>query len=806
MSRGFSSKAARSSPRMSYLPAALLALVALLMVGSLPGAVATSSGAPAPMNPVSPTYEPGTYGPAPALVYNATWYNQSFSTPLGYTYVSGNALAAGTLRAVASPFTPDPYTISPVTPSGTFASIAAPGVLQGENFSFNLTTRNCAGHVSSGCNQWWQSGNAVLFNDTTNGTNSISTTINPSTGMKQLTLSAGSPAPAKVKNYFQSVGGFLESFPVSVLGVNPAYDMVTMEYTISHAGADGCSGPGYNGGMASGYYCAIIPIVSSKTPTFPAGPFSVPCAYGACDANTAFQLATGTSTVNVTTTDGPLASNFPSAPNATNHLNGGYPGITAGMGESVYLSFPVSALQADLSSGAPDGWSNFSVGLAVIQDQSTTNGAVFVNLTGFALSTTSNVPYVPGTTTNAGNTTTGTKWTRGTLNYTDAVLAGPQPCGAILSPCYQHIPDQFNLTSISPTWGAVGWVNSPGATTNGGGYSVALEEPATMLPTANVTVTTPASSNTLPAYRVSYNFSWGAVMPTTYNVDPVTFRYVWVDPVELPAAAYINVTDVLSYGSAVGGALTTGHHYWTNAYAATEAYSWPMNMVSCIAPNGGSPTEKNATDTANYTRFESGQSCHAEAWGSQASYPAMSPVHPRNVLPNGYFTAVSSVDYTIQYTQAEYNVTICPLYPTANGCPTEILPPPPVISSPPGISVTGAEIVLGFLLLAALVAGVYFFGKHEEKGDRAGRMRSRRGVGRLSPRSKMELEHDASGIGWFLIGSFFVIAFIFWTMTNGILGAPVSESVAVVIAVILFAAEAIFVVMWESTAERTSKA
>lgn len=794
-----------TSAKLRHAPngrrALALGLLTALIMGAFLGVVLPGGAYAAPVpGVVTPTpYTPGI-GPSPVLTMNASWVNESFATPLGYTYVNGNALSSGTLAATPNPWDPMPYTVSVNDISPTEQSaIVAPGVLQGNTAAHNYTTINCAGHVTKGCDQWWNTENWHVANDTTRGFLNLSSTTSTVTGLPQISFTM--TANKTGAQYSASADAMGISIPVSSLGVNPAYDWITMEISVDFTGAGKqCSvtfaPTPVSGG--NGNYCVVFPYVQTSQPSASLGPFATGCAYSSCAATTDFSFVAGASAINATGNDSPTGYDMSHIPITANtygtYLDG--QGAAGTGGSSEYISVPLSSLQNVIATGAPSSFTNLTVGLATIVSECPTvkvgcvvNPAspytLYGNLTGFSINTTSSTPLVPGTTINAGNTTTGKAWTAGVTNYTEIVKSNYAGSNA-------KIPDAFNLSALAPTWGASGWVHSTDSTYPA--YQADINMPSSALPSSDVAITLPSANNTLPAWSANYNVSWGALLPKAYNMATVPGTNLEVvDPLTLAASEYLNVTEEIN---------NSNWHttYLTGGYTGYTAKAWQLYEVSCVA--NPLSTGQVATVNASHVFGKKALECANTVNGVA---PANGIAH-QGALPAVKITAglggitEFSLLYRLQLDKAQF----CTLYPTASGCYTVPPPPPPVTSSPPTMSVSGTEIVAAVLVVGALAALGWVWSdrraiadaKLASKAARAG-IRNRRGVSSLRP--KRQDEHDAAGIGTVAVAFVLLMAAAYGLMTYGALGFSLNETEAAGLALVFVVFMALGVIVFDKT-------
>lgn len=708
----------------SYLISTMVAFAAILIILM----VLTGLGAAA-THPVSSTssviaggdsYVPGPNGPTPEIRTNITWNNQSFGDPLGYTYLSGSSLASGTLPYTISPLTKDPITMGVGDMGANGADSAFLGVPSlVANSSYGYTTTTCKDtSVSSACTEWPYPSNWAVTNETSNGTVTLSRTTSVSTGLSQLSWQTSTPLHAGFMSHF----AFGISIPAVKLSVNPQYDWVTMQASIDENGE--CNAAGSISSPSA--FCAAYPFITNNAAGISGGgsPFSTPCAYKTCAADTDFSMASGATSINVTANDAPAANPVTRLMSGDINRATWFPGTeiapanSVSAGGYIYFSVPLSALSSVLS-GSPNSWSNFTVGLAVV-----TSGGLIVhgNITGLAVSTLSAIPMLPGLSTDAGNTTTGKAWKAGVMNYTEVVIA---PLTKVSSPIvYANpgVPSQFNLTALAPTWGMNGWLSvtsgfSSAAPVTGEypsqeGYSAQVVIPST-LPTTTVTVTLPSSTNVQSPYEVKYNVSWGTILPVSYNLYEGRNAAV-IDELNVAPDQYINETEAtLLYNG------QWEHSYNTATYQGFSVPSWHVNVLSCLR---AVPKLVNDSLLANDSA-KGGDATTASCApyympsGATAGNPGTTAGSPLGAgLPPSTHANSTALDYTVQYTEAQYNVTVCPTYPTAQGCPTTITPPPPGGGGTPTvISFSGEMILVGLLVLAGILALVFWAGKDEEK-------------------------------------------------------------------------------------------
>lgn len=311
-----------------------------------------------------------------------------------------------------------------------------------------------------------------------------------------------------------------------------------------------------------------------------------------------------------------------------------------------------------------------------------------------------------------------------------------------------------NLTDFAPSWGASGWLPE---------YSVSESwvAPSTMLTNETVTYYTSSAGGGQAAYSF---------------------------PLAFPQAASLQYGETRVYDTTAD---VPGVNYTIAQACETQTQCLGVNPYN---------------DAPNLATLHGGHNVQIRDEATICSPPLGDPNGCYNVDP---YNAV--VNETLTYSPAAW----CSL--------GQCVPPPPppathnntstTGTSPGGplggtVSVTGEWILIGLLALVAVIALVawasYEGGERKMRGEggRRGTLngpslrRSRLGVG---GRTRQAYEHDAAGLGWFVVAAVLGLAAFYWVSSSGVLGFALSQVAAAAIVIVLMAVMVVLLVVWEGT-------
>lgn len=407
------------------------------------------------------------------------------------------------------------------------------------------------------------------------------------------------------------------------------------------------------------------------------------------------------------------------------------------------------------------------------------------------------------------------------------VTSSSAPCGpgTVIGNCAKDVyvtiladlPETSPYVNITVTILGLGITTeqvSPGTSYRQGGYSGKLFLGGHWVSTfiwENTTSNFPVVDSLYgaPANLTGFSPTWGTSGWDTGSA----VSEAWV----FPASALGNVTTTLLSNSAGGG---------------VAQYSFPFSLPSAPSlvyqANGANVFDTTAdVRGVNYTAVTGCQTetqCAATPPNGQTEATKLNALKPglNVLLPTGSTSLPAGTDpyHTVANESLTYNATTwCVPDPTGPGCAAAITPPSGGALSAT-VSVTGLWILLGAIVLVGVIGLVswasYEGGEHRGKGMRRGG-RGRRGTlrapslrasrlgmagvrhARYEGRTAKAYEHDAAGIGWFIVAAILGLGAFFWLSTSGVLGFALSQVVAAALVIVLLVVLVVLIVLWEGT-------
>lgn len=316
----------------------------------------------------------------------------------------------------------------------------------------------------------------------------------------------------------------------------------------------------------------------------------------------------------------------------------------------------------------------------------------------------------------------------------------------------------FAYTSLSPSWGNSGWVNTTG-------IQESWSYPATAL--TNVTSSfLKSATNDSGQGTYQFHFDYPASGSIAYGC-----AQVWDQKV---AGTYVTVTGETP----------------------------PAIQGSDLSASFNAAT----VHVGNRTQITGGSTCSPAAAPGPGVHQAALP------LGAGVLSSTNAViNETVDYANV-CNLMSCSTGGSSGGNNNSSGNGGGFLSST--VSATGIWILFAAVVVIALVLVAFGLGDHKGH-EHAGRKMKGRGVGRLPfalhrsrrgvSKQTEVIAHDASGIAWMVVVAVIAIAAFFGLMTTGVLGFQLSQEIAAAIVIFLVVVLVIMVVVWEETKTRVKE-
>ena len=847
-----SMRSTMSPPRTPLLRLALAVLslaVVALMVLSVPSgtAMGTSSATSAGPMPHSTgtAYAPNAYMPDPQVTGNVTLNTVNLAAgQMDYPTTVGTST---TWHAPAGVSLDTAHNANPIITDNASAAVV-PGVLQADAFPHtpggflsggpNASAAYCSTYGAHGCG-WWNNSHVWTSNDsitstTTAGAGGMYTHITNSTsnGEPDIVISMNNSAAASSVARMTDIATAGLTIPTSALiaagYTQTGYTYLTLSYYVTtSAAATTMVTPFIGGGYGWG-----APVTPSNTPPYTISPSVyipssnlstqdiVPCLK---DGTLYTTFVPGT----LVATKTAVAGNSACGTNTVGVPLDPMAGLTystQGTSGEELVSYPVSdSLYCWVSPGVTcsglTAVTSIEFGVLIESASAVPANWVTVTVTGLALTT---APVSLGPTTSDGWTCAvasggcAAKYGQyagdiATLDSTVGLptvesgvvwhnVSAPLPvegstivasAGWPTGPTTSLIHGTVNasLAGFVPSWGAAGWLNGS-AVTEDWYQSASVLTNVSAIPFAG-----PSGTGGLVNY--DFHFSWPSSSDLSYIGITCASNMVGcpVDTVFVHDTAVSNTT------------------YLT---AKTDEAGTYASALFNAAANGAFP----GTGT-EVVRL------HTQPWNPRFVVSGFIPTScavGHYCGPTGQDPSNATVVYSISYDAADFAA----IQATLGTAPP---PPPPPTSQPPSnttgggflggsISVEGTWILAGLVILVGVIVLVswasYEGGEHKGKGMRRGG-RGRRGTlrapslrgsrlgmagvrhARYEGRTAKAYEHDAAGLGWFIVAAILGLGAFFWLTTSGILGFAMSQVVAAALVIVLLVVLVVLIVLWEGT-------